>query len=259
MKKLKMWEMTWYEINDFIQKDYGVLLPIGSVEQHGPHLPLITDTFFPTQLALEVAEDTKLLVAPPIMYATNSRPLSGGGQTFIGTTSIRATTFINQVEDVVREFIRSGFKKIVLLNWHMENANFIYEAAFQATRDVTEQMTKVMVIEAPFDKLDDETMDFVFGDSFGGWNVDHAGIAETSLMMHLKPEWVREDRIVDDCPPEIVEYDILPINTERFVAKSGCLWKATLASPEKGRILWETIKSSLSKTICDGLDGGVES
>lgn len=259
MDKLKMWEMTWYEIDDFIQNGYGVLLPIGSVEQHGPHLPLITDSFFPTQLGLDVAKDTRLLVAPPIMYATNSRPLSGGGQTFIGTTSIRGTTFINQVEDIVREFMRSGFKRIVLLNWHMENANFIYEAAFQATRDMMDRKTKVMVVEAPFDKLDDETMDFVFEDSFGGWNVDHAGIAETSMMMHLKPEWVRTDKIIDDRPQDIVEYDMLPIDEERFVAKSGCLWKATLASAEKGKVLWEAIKSSLSKTICDGFEGGVKS
>ena len=217
MKKLKMWELTWCEISDFIQKDYGVLLPIGSVEQHGPHLPLITDTFFPTQLAVEIAEETKVLVAPPIMYATNSRPLSGGGQTFIGTTSIRATTFISQLEDIVREFIRSGFKKIVLLNWHMENANFMYEAAFQASRDLQGSDIKIMVVEAPFDKLDDETMSFVFEDSFGGWNVDHAGIAETSLMMHLKPEWVRKDKIIDDRPKDIVDYDMLPIDQDRFV------------------------------------------
>lgn len=258
MKTMKMWEMTWNEIVDFIDRDYGVLLPIGAVEQHGPHLPLITDTFLPTQLAVEMAEEVNMLVAPPIMYATNSRPLSGGGQTFPGTTSIRAVTFISQVEDIVREFIRSGFKKIILLNWHMENANFIYEAAFSATRELKEDV-KIMVMEAPFDKLDEKTMDFVFEDSFGGWAVDHAGIAETSLMMYLKPEYVRMDKITDDCPDTIVNYDILPIDTERFVTRSGCLWKATMATAEKGKVLWTTVKQTLVKTICNEFSGGVNS
>jgi creatinine amidohydrolase len=246
---MKMWELTWSEIVDFIENDHGVILPIGSVEQHGPHLPLITDTYLPTRLALDIAEEVKMMVAPPIMYATNSRPLSGGGQTFPGTTSIRAVTFINQVEDIIREFKRSGFKKIILLNWHMENSNFIYEAAYQATKGLSKEDVKVMVIEAPFDKLDDETMDFVFEGCFGGWSVDHAGIAETSLMMYLKPEYVKQDRIIDDCPGMIVDYDVLPIDTDRFVAKSGCLWKATMATPEKGKVLWDTIKAALVKTI----------
>ncbi len=256
MSNLKMWEMTWPEMVSYIDSGYGVILPIGSIEQHGYHLPMITDSFFPTQLAQDVSEDVKMLVAPPIMYATNSRPLSGGGQTFPGTTSIKGVTFIHQVEDVIREFIRSGFKKIVLLNWHMENSNFIYEAAYLNSDLAKEMGVKIMVNEAPFDKLDDELMDYVFEGQFGGWALDHAGVLETALMMHLKPEYVREDKIIDDKPPVVVDYDIIPIDTERFVSKSGCLWKATLATAEKGRRLWDFITSSLTETINSEFSGG---
>ncbi len=257
MEQRKMWEMTWYEIVDLIEDDYGVVLPVGSIEQHGSHLPLITDTFLPTRLAEELAEDIKLIVAPPIMYATNSRPLSGGGQTFPGTTSIRATTFMAQVEDVIREFIRTGFKKMLLLNWHMENSNFLYEAAFQAIKDVASPDIKIMVMEAPFDKLKDETMDFVYEGNFPGWPTEHAGILETSLMMYLKPEYVRKDKIIDDCPKNVVSYDILPIDEERFVAESGCLWKATMSTSEKGRVIWEELKKALKDLICDEFLGGM--
>lgn len=244
-----MWKLTWMELKDLITDDYGVILPIGATEQHGPHLPLMTDTYIPTKLALALAEKTNMIVAPPINYATNSRPLSGGGQTFIGTTSISATTFMNQIEEIMREFMRHGFKKIILLNWHGENSSFVYEAAFNATDKGTNQNVKVMVMDkAPLSVLSDETMDFLYPDGFPGWNLEHAAILETSMMMYLNPESVLFDRAVDDAPPEHPWYDILPI-PEKFIAKSGCLWKGTQSSAEKGERIWTDLLQVLPEVI----------
>lgn len=248
MKKVKLWEMTWTEIQRATESGWGVLLPIGSIEQHGPHLPICTDSVLPVEIAVSIAEDIKMLVAPPIMYATNSRPLSGGGQTFKGTVSIRATTFMDQVEDIIREMIRSGFQKIVLLNWHMENSNFIYEAAYRVTGPTCDSSLKIMIMESPFSRFSDETMEFVYQNQFPGWNLEHAAIMETSLMMLLFPELVEEDKIVDDQPECIAVYDILPIDS-RFVSSSGCLWKASLASKEKGKKIWNELRSILIDTI----------
>src|SRR5215213_6569194 len=125
-------DMTWQEVEAAIEREAGVVLPVGSTEQHGYHLPLSTDAVLPTELALTVAEPLDLLVAPAVSYGYRSRPLSGGGQGFVGTTSLRATTLMALVEDVVRELIRQGFGRIVVLNWHMENQNFVYEAAYLA-------------------------------------------------------------------------------------------------------------------------------
>lgn len=83
-------------------------------------------------LALQVADEVNMLVAPTISYGYRSRPGTGGGQTFIGTTSLRGATLMHVVQDIILEFIRHGFQRIVLLNWHTENQNFIYEGAYEA-------------------------------------------------------------------------------------------------------------------------------
>src|ERR671921_504936 len=103
-------EMTWPEIDEAIQRGAGVLLPVGSTEQHGYHLPLATDVILPTELALSVAEELDFLVAPPVSYGYRSRPLSGGGEGFVGTTSLQGRTLMALVEDILGELIRQGFE-----------------------------------------------------------------------------------------------------------------------------------------------------
>ena len=75
-------EMTWEEVRDAIAEGYGVILMVGSTEQHGPHLPLATDTLLSLAVAKGVAERTRTLVASPLYYGYKSKPLSGGGQSF---------------------------------------------------------------------------------------------------------------------------------------------------------------------------------
>ena len=105
-----------------------------------------------------------------------------------------------------------------------------------------------MVIESPFPEFSPELMKLLFPSEFPGWAIEHASILETSLMLHLHPDVVRQDQIKDDRPEKIVSYDVLPIQDEH-VAKSGTLWKASQASAEKGRIAWEEITTGLHKMI----------
>ncbi|RGY98683.1 creatininase [Clostridium sp. AM58-1XD] len=236
----KMAEMTWMEVRDAIAGGSGVILPIGATEQHGPHLPICVDTVCPEQMAVEVGERTNMLVAPPLAYGYRSRPTSGGGQTFPATTSLRGSTLQAMVEDILKEFVRSGFKRIVLLSWHVENQNWIYEAAFLVTEEIKKdyQDVTIMVYEAAIFDLKPKTMEFVFGDQFPGWAIEHASICETSVMLYKFPELVHFDRAIDDCAEYYPVYDILPI-PERIVAPSGTLWKATLGTEEKGKRIWE--------------------
>lgn len=86
-----MEDMTWEEVRDAAAAELPVVLPVGSTEQHGPHLPLSTDCIIPVGIALRASADLPLIVAPPIRYGAKSRALSGGGETFPGTVSLRAT------------------------------------------------------------------------------------------------------------------------------------------------------------------------
>jgi creatinine amidohydrolase len=239
--------MTWPEVAAAVQRGAGVVLPVGSTEQHGHHLPLATDAILPTELALAVADELDLLVAPAVQYGYRSRPLSGGGEGFVGTISVRAQTLMLLVEDVLRQLIRHGFRRLVVLNWHFENQNFVYEAAWLAKeRDGTD--ARIMVCELPFADLTPETMGVLFPEGFPGWDVEHASIMETSLMLHLRPEAVLFDRAVDDEAERHPWWDVVP-TPESFVPRSGTLWKATQASPEKGRRAWAEIVDGLRAAI----------
>src|SRR3954463_5649868 len=248
----RLTDMTWQEVEAAIGRDAGVVLPVGSTEQHGYHLPLSTDAVLPTELALAIAEPLDLLVAPAVSYGYRSRPLSGGGQGFVGTTSLRATTLMALVEDVLRELIRQGFGRLVVLNWHMENQNFVYEAACLALEYYPGTSARILVAELPFEDLSARTMEMLFPDGFPGWDVEHASILETSLMLHLRPELVLFDRAVDDEAGRHPFYDVVPVPDE-FVPRSGTLWKATQASAEKGERAWAEIVAGLDAAVAADL------
>jgi creatinine amidohydrolase len=245
-------ELTWPEVAAAVKRNAGVILTCTSTEQHGPHLPIGTDAIIGTDLAMAMAHTLDLVVAPTLRYGCRSRPQSGGGQGFVGTTSLRGSTFIAVVQDVVSEFIRHGFRRIVLLAHHMENSNFLYEAAFEAMDRKPDPAVKVMVIESPFPEFSPELMRLLFPSEFPGWALEHASILETSLMLHLHPEMVRKDKVRDDRPERIVSYDVLPLQ-DSLVAKSGTLWKASQASAEKGRRAWDEITIGLHKMISSEL------
>ncbi len=246
-------EMTWPEVRDAAARGAGVILPVGATEQHGHHLPLATDAILPTELGLAVADPLDLLVAPAIQYGYRSRPLSGGGEGFPGTLSLRAQTLMALVEDVLSQLMRHGFRRIVVLNWHYENQNFVYEAAWLAKeRDRAD--SRVMVCELPFSDLSRTTMDLLFPGGFPGWDVEHASIMETSLMQHLRPELVLFDRAVDDEAERHPWWDVVP-TPDAFVPASGTLWKATQASAEKGERAWGEIVRGLAAAIEQELGG----
>jgi creatinine amidohydrolase len=213
---------------------------------------LITDALLATDLAYAVADATDMLVAPTLSYGYRSRPLSGGGQGFPGTTSLSATTLMAVLEDVLREYVRHGFERLVVLNWHYENRHFLYEAAYRALLPHETATARIMVLERSFEELSPTTMALLFPDGFPGWATEHAAIFETSLMQHLHPELVLEDRIVDDGAERSPWWDVVP-TPEDFVPETGGLWKATQASPEKGAAAWQEIVAQTSSAIAQEL------
>ncbi len=248
-------DLTWPEVTAAAHRGAGVILPVGATEQHGHHLPLCTDATLAERLALEVATALDVLVAPPVAYGYRSRPLSGGGEGFPGTVSLSARSLMALVEDVLTGLAASGFRRLVVLNWHFENSNFVYEAAWLAQQRVGAPDLRIMVVEAAFSELSPEVMELLFGDEFPGWDVEHAAVLETSLMLHLRPDLVLFDRAVDDEAERHPPYDVVPPPAD-FVPRSGTLWKATRASTEKGRLAWAEIVSRVTRAVGDELGLG---
>jgi creatinine amidohydrolase len=251
-----MSEMTWPEVEAAAKRGAVALWSVGATEQHGPHLPLSVDTLIPHGLSLRLAERLDLVIAPPQVFGSRSRPLSGGGQGFPGTTSLRAETLIAVVADVVGELARSGFRRIAIVNWHGENVNLLWAGVDRARERGELGEAKVALIERVFNAFSEDDMAFLFEDSregFPGWPAEHAAIMETSLVMTLRPDLVRTDLIADDRSPERPFYEVIPTPPEH-IAKSGVLAEATKASPEKGERLAALIVDRLESALRDSLD-----
>jgi creatinine amidohydrolase len=227
-----MEEMTWPEAAAAARADTPVVIAIGSTEQHGPHLPLNTDVLLPVAVALETSKLVDLVIAPPVHFGAMSRALSGGGETFPGTLSLRATTLIATIHEVLSALARTGFRRLCVQNWHYENAGYLWEAC-----DLTSARhpdVRILIVENPFPALSDAQLAEIFPKGFPGWDVEHASILETSLMYVVRPDLVRRDRVADDQAERHPSWDVVPAPSE-FIPKSGVLWHPTEATEAIGR------------------------
>lgn len=241
-----MANMTWYEFNERKNKDV-VILPIGSVEQHGPHLPLFTDTIISEGFSKLLAEKVSGIVMPAINYGYKSQPASGGGPLFPGTIDLNGTTLINMVKDIIEELIRDGVRKIALVNSHFENQAFLLEAIDLVSRTMPEG-TKIIMMSW-WDLISKETIDKVFNEiQFPGWALEHAAITETSLILKFAPELVHMDRLIDEKIEEVPLYQVYPIPKD-LVPASGLLSIGRTSSREKGEIIIEEALREMVKII----------
>jgi creatinine amidohydrolase len=241
MAEVHMNRMSWVQYRERVSKTNApVFLPVGALEQHGPHLPLGTDALLATAIAAGAAAALGGIVAPALSYGYKSQPKCGGGQHFCGTTSLDAATLIGQVRDAIREFVRHGVERLVLVNGHYENQWFLIEAVDLALRECGGPHVAVMRLEY-WDFCTEQTLAAIFPQGFPGFALEHAAVIETSLMLHLHPELVRVELIPDEPAAQFPPYDMYPTRTE-WVPASGVLSSARGASREKGaRIADEVI------------------
>jgi creatinine amidohydrolase len=241
MSEVHMNRMSWQQYQQRVSTSRSpVFLPVGALEQHGPHLPLGTDALLATAIATGAAAAVKGIVAPALAYGYKSQPKCGGGQHFCGTTSLDAATLIGQVRDTVREFVRHGVERLVLVNGHYENQWFMIEGVDLALRECASPRLAVMRLEY-WDFCTPETLAAIFPNGFPGFALEHAAVIETSMMLHLHPELVRIDLIPDEPAADFPPYDMYPTRTQ-WVPASGVLSSARGATAEKGaRICSEVI------------------
>lgn len=236
-KKRFIESLTWQEYAEASVN--GVLiLPVGSTEQHSLHLPLAVDSIISQNFAVRLAEKINGFIAPIISYGYKSNPTSGGGPLFPGTIDLNGATLVNLVTDIVNEFIKDGWQKIVLLNSHYENQAFLGEACDLVIGDQQEEFPK-LIIASWWDNVSDDVFPLVFDERpFRGWDLEHAAITETSLMMHFAPEFVRNDLLSDESLEEVPKYQRYPVS-KTLIPKSGALYTTISSTAEKGEIITE--------------------
>lgn len=251
MKTNMMAEMTWVEYRSRLEAGgTTVLLPVGALEQHGHHLPMGTDHLLPTAICKGIADRIPAIVAAPIAYGYKSQPRMGGGNHFPGTTSLDGGTLTLVVRDIIKELGRHGVKQLALMNGHCENLFFAIEGIDLALRDLRyEGITDLKIMRFDYwDFTTQATLDQCFPNGFPGFALEHAAVLETSMGLHVFPELVRMDELVDDPAAVFPPYDVHPTR-QSWVPQSGVLSPARGASVEKGKALFNEYVDRIANAI----------
>ena len=223
-----------------------LVLPVGSVEQHGPHLPLTVDIEIPVRIAEAVVQQVKGIVAPAIFYGARSLPQSGGSPEIPGTIRVRGSVLTDYFKDVISGYVSMGFHSIVILNGHYENESFLFEALELCRQEGKLEGAKIVALSW-WSLVSEALIDKLFGDRFTGWHAEHASACETSLMLHLRKDLVGAERVDNATPPRAGIY-AFPVEAST-ISRRGVLGNTSCSSAEKGRALFEEICSQLVGVI----------
>lgn len=249
-----MAEMDAFTYREKIAQGSVVFVPVGALEQHGAHMAMCVDAYLTKAMAGATAERIGGICAEPVIYGYKSQQRSGGGFHLTGTTSLDGSTLIAIIRDIARNLVEDGARKLVFVNGHYENYQFVFEGVDLALRDLRNEGindAKVMLMSY-WDFVDDKTIEELYPEGFTGWDLEHAGVMETSLMLLFYPDLVDMDRIDPELytglPAVLPNYDVLPIVPE-YTPPSGCLSHPGASTRDKGVILRDVAVANMVDAI----------
>ena len=244
--------LTWTDIEAMSDKANVVIIqPVGSIEQHGPHLPLAVDSAIGLAVlgkALEKLSDRIPAYALPSLYYGKSNE----HWHFPGTITLSAQTLMATLMEVGESLYRAGFRKLVLMNSHGGQPQVLEMVA----RDLHVMYEDFIVLPLFTWRVPNIAKELLSPKELELGI--HAGDAETSLLLSILPDQVRMDRAVAEYPHGLPEESLLSMEgrlpfawATRDLSRSGVLGDATIATKEKGDRLLESLADGWVRTIED--------
>jgi creatinine amidohydrolase len=232
--------LTWPEVRSAAAEDRVCLIPAGTLEDHGPHLPLDADTRIATEICRATAEamPDDVVLLPPVIHGFTPHHMD-----FPGPISIGWDTFVRYCTDVGSSLARHGFRRILFLNGHGSNIALLDTA----TRLIGLEHPSVLAASAFYltSPASADVIERVRESERGG--MGHACELETSIYLHLDPSAVEMDLAVDENsfpegPNCWMDWSDGPLRLMPWwnaLSRTGVHGAATLATAEKGRVLFE--------------------
>jgi creatinine amidohydrolase len=236
--------LTWEEMNEAIAAQKAVILPTGSTEQPGPHLPLDVDAFLVESVCLELGRRApdRVLVLPTVSFGLNRHHID-----FPGTIHIEPEVFIAFCLNITKSVAYHGFEKILIVNGHGSNTplvDLVARKTVLATNSLCAAVNYFSLGVEAFERVKQTPV------------MAHADEFETSLYLHLAPERVRMEKAVagNDVAGKYMTSD----STSPYVRFNdfwgrwttlGVHGDPTAATAEKGKIIWEAVLKRLIELV----------
>jgi len=248
--------MKWTEVAELEPARLVTLIPLGSFEQHGPHLPLTVDTEIITALAraAEHRLPDRVLLTPTLWLGHSTHHLR-----FAGTLSVAPRLYADLVKAVVHSLVQHGARKVFLLNGHGGNEVPVQLALRELKAELAAR-PEVLVTAASYWRLGRQIIAEVRESGLGG--VGHACEMETSIMLALRPEAVDMPAARKGGPGNALRYRVIDAQASNPVemasdfdelSETGVLGRPELATAEKGRRLLEGIVQAIVEFLEDFL------
>ena len=235
---MKLAELTWQEV-DALDRNVVVVIPTGSLEQHGPHLPLFTDSILATAVseAVERAMPEQVLLLPTLWLGASAHHLK-----FAGSLSASFSTYVGAVKDAIDCLIPHRFSKFFIVNGHGGNS----EPNGIALRELKATYPNLKFGHSNYYTFADETAADVL--SGPAKSIQHACEAEASLIMHVRPELVRTNKLRDDglVPDPPIRGMVHSFDE---ITEEGSKGYATLATPDKGKVIFDSAVAGLVQNL----------
>ena len=237
---------TWPELGDYFADESLALVPLGSTEQHGPHLPLATDHLIAEAYAREAAERTGYLCTPTINIG-----VSPHHRQFHGTMWVDAPQFRDYVESFTRNLAYHGIDRVIYVNAHGGNVDHLREVGRRLRDDEI-----MYAIGWMWNESIPELVDNLFEQ-----NGPHGGPKETAMIQHLHGHLVHDDQLEaarDGGVPDVEAAETIKHGSRTFYdaadnTDNGVLGDQTDATAKKGAEMFEAATEQLCQ-LCNWLD-----
>jgi creatinine amidohydrolase len=217
-------KLHWPDVRQAVE-DYRIaLLPVGAIEEHGPHMNLGSDWYAIQNLTTRIAEEAQLLLLPALPYGqvwSLSR--------FPGSLSISDQTLVTTIVEIAAGLKRVGVKGLILMSGHLGNVSALKTASRQL---LDADMPSLYLFYPGIEEISKKINEAPRSNP----RIIHADETETSLLLALAPECVDMSRALAEYPNYPVDFDYTSIYWDELCS-SGVFGDATVATPEKGKLL----------------------
>jgi len=250
-------KLRWKEIDEAVQSNRVVLIPIACVEDHGPHLPLDVDIAIVTDIAHRAA---RLIPDRVLVFPTQYNGYDPHHMDFPGTITIKWNTLVEYMLDISRSLIHHGFRRIVIMNGHGSNTPLM-EVVARLTMVEHPEVLSTGFSWWQIPKVKEEIPKFRESEFPGGMN--HACELETSAYLAIDPDAVDMAKAVKDInfpPSKFFNHDLAAggagptlgmMEWWSTLSETGVMGDATKATREKGEQVLRAAAEGLKEIICE--------